>query len=297
MREKIFHSAWIRDDGTTGFIGSASGLFPWWSFTKSVLAICALRLVEEGQLDLDVSRAGEPYTLRHLLQHRAGVPNYGRLKAYHDAVARNDVPWSREHLLETVGVDRLDFPPGTGWAYSNVGYMFVRDAIEETTGLHLAAALQELVLGPLEVSSVRLAIMPADFREVFWPALRNYDPRWVYHGCLIGTPIDAARVLNALVRGKILQPTTLHTMMERHELGGAVSDRPWTACGYGLGLMSGLMGASGRAIGHSGGGPGCVNAVYHFPDVALPTTVAAFTDGDDEGPAEFEAASVAGQTA
>jgi D-alanyl-D-alanine carboxypeptidase len=57
--------------------------------------------------------------------------------------------------------------------------------------------------------------------------------------------------------------------------------------------MSGRMGDSGRAIGHSGGGPGCVNAVYHFPDVAAPITVAVFTDGDDEGPAEFEAASVA----
>jgi D-alanyl-D-alanine carboxypeptidase len=163
------------------------------SFTKTVLAICALRLVEEGRLDLDASRRGKPYTLRHLLQHRAGLPDYGLLKAYRDAVARNDVPWSRQHLFEAVGVDRLDFPPGTGWTYSNIGYMFIRDAIEEATGLSLAAALRELVLEPSQASSARLATKPSDFGDMFWPAVRTYDPRWVYHGCLIGTPIRRPR--------------------------------------------------------------------------------------------------------
>ncbi|PAQ06734.1 hypothetical protein CIT26_24450 [Mesorhizobium temperatum] len=220
VRESIFHSAWIRDDGATGVAGSASGLFPWWSFTKTVLAIGALRLVEESQLDLDTSRSDKPFTLRHLLQHRAGVPDYGTLKAYHDAVARNDIPWSREHLLTAADADRLDFPPGTGWAYSNIGYMFVREAIEEATDLPLAAALRELVLEPLQASSARLAMTPTDFREVFWSAVRTYDPRWVYHGCLIGTSIDEAKVLDGLCRGQILQSATLRTMMERHEFSG-----------------------------------------------------------------------------
>ena len=57
--------------------------------------------------------------------------------------------------------------------------------------------------------------------------------------------------------------------------------------------MSGKMEGAGRAIGHSGGGPGCVNAVYHFPDLPRPLTVASFTDGDDEGRAEFEALRIA----
>ena len=35
-------------------------------------------------------------------------------------------------------------------------------------------------------------------------------------------------------------------------------------------------GAAGRAIGHSGSGPFCVNAVYHFPDLPVPVTVAVF---------------------
>ncbi len=256
-----------------------------------MLAICALRLVEEGRLDLDAFRPGKTYTLRHLLQHRAGVPNYGSLKAYHEAVALNDAPWSREHLLKMVDADRLDFPPGTGWAYSNTGYMFVREAIEEATDQSLAVALRELVLEPLQALSARLATTPLDFQDVYWPAVRTYDPRWVYHGCLIGTSTDAARLLHALFHGQILKSATLRTMVEAHNLGVALPGRPWTACGYGLGLMSGRMGDAGRAIGHSGGGPGCVNAIYHFPDAAPPITVAVFTDGTDEGSPECEAAS------
>jgi D-alanyl-D-alanine carboxypeptidase len=57
--------------------------------------------------------------------------------------------------------------------------------------------------------------------------------------------------------------------------------------------MSGKMGEVGRAIGRSGGDPFCVNAVYHFPDLSLPVNVATFTDGEDEGRAEFEAVRLA----
>jgi hypothetical protein len=57
--------------------------------------------------------------------------------------------------------------------------------------------------------------------------------------------------------------------------------------------MSGEMGEAGAAIGHSGGGPGCVNAVYHYPDLGVPITVATFTHGEAEGAAEFEAVSIA----
>ena len=109
-----FHSAWILSHGSIGSTGAASAVFPWWSFTKTVMAICALRLVEAGQLELDAPRPNKPYTLRQLLQHRAGVPNYGALNAYHEAVARNDAPWPRERLLKAVGADRLDFKPGEG---------------------------------------------------------------------------------------------------------------------------------------------------------------------------------------
>nr|WP_217807891.1 serine hydrolase domain-containing protein [Oceanibacterium hippocampi] len=274
-------------------MGAAGSLFPWWSFAKTLLAICALRLAEQGRIDLDRPSAEAPFTLRQLLQHRAGVPNYGQLPSYHEAVARGDPPWSRETLLAAVGADQPEFPPGTGWSYSNVGYMLVREAVERACECPLAGALKQLVLDRVEVPSVRVAVERGDLAEVHWPDVRPYDPGWVYHGCVVGSAVDAAKVLAALFAGQILGPASVSAMLARHDLGGALPDRPWTACGYGLGLMSGEMGAAGRAIGHSGGGPGCVNAVYHFPDLADPVTVAVFTDGVAEGVAEFAARDIA----
>lgn len=82
-------------------------------------------------------------------------------------------------------------------------------------------------------------------------------------------------------------------MLDAKPLGGPIAGRPWMTCGYALGLMSGTVEIAGKAVGHSGGGPFSVNAIYHFPDVLDPITVASFTDGADEGVAEFAATSFA----
>jgi CubicO group peptidase (beta-lactamase class C family) len=294
MGEPSFHSAWLTDDAPVGVAGAATALFPWWSFTKTVIAVAAMRLVESGRLELDTLRPGKPYTLRQLLTHRAGVPNYGKLAAYHEAVARGEDAWSRERLLEAVDADRLDFPPGSAWSYSNVGYLFARDAVEEAAGLSLADALRELVLDPLGLDRVRLATSRADFAEMFWPSQRGYDPRWVYHGCLIGPPADAARLLHAVLNGELLSEASLAGMLGRFTpLGGALPGRPVTEHGYGMGFMIGRMGEAGRVIGHNGQGPGSVNAVCHFPDLPRPVTVAVFSEGEDEGAAEFKAKAIA----
>ena len=47
----------------------------WWSFTKTVISIATLRLVEEGAVDLDDRLPGKPFTTRQLLRHEAGLPD------------------------------------------------------------------------------------------------------------------------------------------------------------------------------------------------------------------------------
>jgi CubicO group peptidase (beta-lactamase class C family) len=82
----------VVEDGTiTGVTSDV--LVPWWSITKLAIAAAALRLVEGGEFMLDAPFPARPYTLRQLLQHRAGLRDYGPLAAYHDAVARGDSPW------------------------------------------------------------------------------------------------------------------------------------------------------------------------------------------------------------
>jgi len=264
-------------------------LVPWWSFTKTALATAALQLVGQGHFRLDERINSRPFTLRQLLQHRAGVPNYGGLASYHEAVRRGEKPWEIGQLLDRVAADRLDFDPGHGWRYSNVGYLFVRQLIEEAVGRDIGSALRYLVFDGLGLTSVRMATSAEDLVHTAWGNRAGYDPGWVYHGLLIGTPGDAVRFLHSLMSGDVLPPELLSEMTTRHPIGeGSLPGRPWETTGYGLGLMIGRMASAGVAIGHSGGGPGSVSAVYHFSDRPTPCTVAAFATGDQEGATEYE---------
>lgn len=140
-----------------GFEFPAPTLVPWWSFTKTVLAAAALALVADGRLSLDAPVGAKPFTLYHLLQHRAGLPEYGQLAAYREAVANGGAPWSRGLMLQRVRADMPAFEPGQDWAYSNVGYLLVREMVEKATGMDLDPALRALVLTPLGITHKPIA--------------------------------------------------------------------------------------------------------------------------------------------
>lgn len=287
------HACRLYDDGDCETFGAPGLLFPWWSVTKTAIAICALRLAEQGRLDLDAPLPGQPFTLHQLLTHRAGLPDYGSLPSYHAAVRADEAPWPRDVLVEAVLAQGQLFAPGQGWRYSNLGYLLARERIEAVTGRGLGELVAALIAAPLGLASVALAQTRAQFAQTAWLAAGRYHPGWVYHGCLIGTAPDAARMMQALFAGRLLRTESLSRMRKTHPLGGALPGRPWTEHGYATGLMSGRAGAAGRAIGHSGAGPFSVNAVYHFPDLPRPVTVACFTDGRDEGVAEHAAVRLA----
>ena len=274
------------DGGKPGHDGALTPPVPWWSLTKTVLAAGTLVLVAEGRLTLDADLGPKPYTLRQLLQHTAGVPNYGGLAEYHQAVERGEEPWSRAELLRRAGADRLVFPPGHGWAYSNVGYLLVRALLEEVTGEELGAALRRLVFAPLGVPSVKIATEPNDLGGTAWGNAAGYHPGWVYHGLAVGTPIEAALFLHRLMAGELVSGELLADMRAPYALGGPVEGRPWRTAGYGLGLMVDVASPRGRCIGHTGGGPGSVAAAYHFPDLDPPRTTAAFAPVEDPGVVE-----------
>jgi CubicO group peptidase (beta-lactamase class C family) len=270
---------------------------PWWSFTKTVLAAAALMLVARGRLSLDAEIPARGYTLRQLLQHTAGVPNYGGLAAYHEAVARGDAPWSEAELIRRAGADDLLFRPGDGWMYSNIGYLHVRRIVEAATGDDLQTALHRLIFSPLGLDSVSVPQTQADLDRTAWGNAARYHPGWVYHGLLIGTPADAAMLLHRLMGGALLPDELLMEMRAPRLLEWArVDGRPWRMPGYGLGLMIDGDSPAGRAMGHTGGGPGSTAAVYHFPDRDPPVTTAAFATTEDQGLVEHEAVALAAGT-
>src|SRR5438874_1429727 len=87
--------------------GDAEPVFLAYSITKTFTATLVLLLREEGRLSLDdgLSRwfpripQADRITLRQLLNHTAGVPDYGALRSYHEAVRSSpSTPWSFERF-------------------------------------------------------------------------------------------------------------------------------------------------------------------------------------------------------
>ncbi|HEX5380605.1 MAG TPA: serine hydrolase domain-containing protein [Phenylobacterium sp.] len=258
---------------------------PWWSFTKTLIAAAVLRLADLGEVELDDVVEDRRFTIRQVLRHEAGLADYGGLAAYHEAVASGATPWPVDEMLARTAADRLAFPPGRGWAYSNIGYFWLRQRVEQGRG-DFAVALKELVLAPLGLSQARVAVTPGDLEGVRMGASTGYHPGWVYHGLVVGPLREAAEALDRLMDGDLLSAQSLTAMHQATPLP-QFARPPWALPAYGLGLMIPRTQSGVTVHGHTGGGPGSVVAVYR--DGAARRSVAVFASGDDaaavEGPA------------
>lgn len=125
------------------------------SISKTFTGTTAMRLVEQGKLDLDApiriylpdlrladSEATERATMKHLLTHTGGwVGDYfDDLSAGDDALAKMTAAMADVPQIA---------PIGTLWSYNNAGFALAGRVIEVLTGQPFEAAVQSLVLDPL----------------------------------------------------------------------------------------------------------------------------------------------------
>ena len=189
-------------------------------------------------------------TLRALMMHRSGLPDYGGWPEYRQAVTARADAWSTEELLERAAAFPLE--PGD-FRYSNVGYTLLRLALQELTGTDdLFSALAVAVFPQLGMRDVAPLRSRADW-EAAAPSviddLRAYDPGWVYPGTFLAAPTALETGLRALLQGRLVAPEALLDTTPV-DVPGHVLAEP----GYGLGLMT--SGRPPRYAGHGGGGPG-----------------------------------------
>ena len=261
-------------------------MVPWWSFTKTVLAATALTLVRDRLINLDEPLLDQPFTLRQLLRHEAGLADYGELAQYHAAVNNSEPAWSAAEMMQRLDGARLRYSPGTGWRYSNVGYWLIGRLIERLTDLTLDDAVMQRALAPMGLSNVRFAKTRADLQASILGSASTYDPAWVYHGLLIGHVSQAALFLDRLLCTDLLPTALLQDMQTARIVGGPIPGRPWITPGYGLGVMQGAIAGGYTLTGHTGCGPGSVIAVYRINDGDTAVCCAAFEQGASEGAVE-----------
>jgi CubicO group peptidase (beta-lactamase class C family) len=163
--------------------------------------------------------------------------------------------------LTATQAERLRYEPGQGWAYSNIGYLEVAQLIEKASVRPLAEALAELVFIPAELATPRLAAMPADLAEVCMGDAVGYHPGWVYHGLVLGTALDAGRLLRMLLAGRLIGSHALDRMLERRALPQFRSEI-YPDPAYGLGLMLSAANPLDHPVGHRGMGPGSRFAAF-----------------------------------
>jgi CubicO group peptidase (beta-lactamase class C family) len=259
---------------------------PWWSFTKTVLAATALSLVRDGLTTLDEPVPDQLFTLRQLLRHEAGLADYGELAEYHAAVRNDESAWSPDEMMQRLDAARLRYSPGTGWRYSNVGYLLIGRLIERLTDLTLEEAVLQRAISPLGLSNVSFAKTRADLQTTHLGSTLNYDPAWVYHGLLTGPVSQAALFLDRLLSTDLLSSNLRQAMQAARTLGGPIPGRPWITPGYGLGVMQGTIGGGHSLCGHTGCGPGSVIAVYRVREGDASACCAVFEPGTSEGAVE-----------
>jgi D-alanyl-D-alanine carboxypeptidase len=235
--------AWSASIGRGGGLQESDSRFLFYSFTKTIVAAALLRLVANNTLELDApfttalsDTFGLPsMTLRQMLQHASGLPDYGKLQAYHDGVRKDDEPWSEADFLRRTEASRLQFAPGRGWAYSNIGYMLLRLALAEIGRTSFASVLRRQIVEPLGIRSASVpetkeALAPFTFGPSPYlggvgmpvPVFGRYDPRWIATGVVGATPLDAARLLHGLMAGALLPRGLLDEMTAAVPIGN-----PW----------------------------------------------------------------------
>lgn len=267
---------------------AAESLFYIYSVTKTMLAVATLDLVARGDLTLDQTAgsilAGVPVdpriTVRQLLNHTGGVPDYGGLEAYRGELRRNPArPWTSDEFLTRVLMRGPIFAPGEGWAYSNIGYLLLRRIVERATGLSFRQILTSLIFEPLDLRRAFVAETLADvtaltpaYSRFFSPddlprdVAPLYHPGWVSHGVVAATAPELAMFVDALFGGRLVPPHLLAEMLQGVEVP---ESHDWfTRATYGLGLMIDPASRFGLVAGHGGGGPGYSAGAFHFSDVA-----------------------------
>jgi D-alanyl-D-alanine carboxypeptidase len=287
-------------------------LFPVYSITKTLTAICALRLLEAGSLRFDVPvrdwlpevELPPTVTLAHLLQHTSGLRDYGPIPEYHRAVRQHpDRPWTREEFLEATLSKGTLFAPGEGWAYSNIGYMLVVDILERVTDKGFSEVLAQLVTEPLGLRQTRALKTIEDLMTCvpgFGPEVSEnggvvdvrgrYHPGWCAPRVVSSTPAEITRALDALFSGELLAADTLRRMLVLVPLPEL--QEPPFVIGAGMGLFSNAASPYGRNFGHRGGGPGYDVTAVIYPDAAVGRLTAAVFVDTSSGPkaADLESA-------
>lgn len=248
------------------------------SIAKAFSGAIVLRLVQQRRLGLDdpigghdpgLPRSWATVTIRELLNHTSGVPDYTESDGFRrqfDTDPTGYVPPGR--IISWVAHERLRFAPGSRYRYSNTDNIVAGLIAERVTRRSYASLLRTQVFGPLGLHQTSF---PTDVRLPS-PFLHGYvtvpgaAPRDVTHalspsgawasGAIVSTPLDLGKFIRGYVSGVLFGGAM--KQQQRQFLAGDESSPPGPgANAAGLGLFR-YRSRCGTVYGHTGNFPGYV---------------------------------------
>src|SRR5690606_37352067 len=162
-------------------------------------------------------------TLRQLMNHTAGVFDYTHDLAFMlGALANPAAAHAPEELVQIAALHGPMFPPGSGWSYSNTGYVLLGMVLEAVTGKSAHQALHELVFAPagLERTFLDGAEAPAEplapaFDKTGQDVTDALHPSVTFTAAAAVADVgDVARWTATLHGGRFLPPARLEEMHE-----------------------------------------------------------------------------------
>lgn len=240
------------------------------SVTKQFTAAAIVQLQERGKLSVGDSickylekcpAAWQPLTIRQLLTHTSGIPNYTSFPGFSEKTSVQ--PYTLAGFVDEFRDKPLEFAPGEKFAYSNSGYYLLGLIIERASGKSYAEFLRENIFAPLEmknsgyddsrtlISNRAGGYAWAGKSFVNAASLNMVIPYAA--GALYSTTEDLLRWEQSLSTEKILKKKSLD------EIFTPFKD------GYGYGWGIGKLGTH-QVISHGGGINGFSTDIKRFPD-------------------------------
>jgi CubicO group peptidase (beta-lactamase class C family) len=281
---------------------TASTSYPWFSMSKIVTATAAIRLVDEGRLDLKapvreyldyLPARTTALSVGQLLNHTAGFRNPLPIRWVHAADADPPDP---EALLRRLTGRRRAFrrPAGRGARYSNVGYLAAGQIISAAAGVPFEDYVRQSVLQPAGMHNTGFRYQAGAERatgyvkapRILDPLLRGLLPAGIAgdrhgrnlslnafyvdgpaYGGLVGDVLDAGRFLRMhLGDGEIDGTRILSPSSAR---GMRTIDQPGKPFDHGTGWFRRPTTSPERWVEHLGAGAGFYNMMRLYPDRGL----------------------------
>ena len=244
------------------------------SNTKTFVAVLIMKMVEEGKVKLDEPIEtylpgivkgqgvdGKKITVRQLLQHTSGLPDFGDGQLDYFAI-RNDYVSPRD-VLDGVLSRPAQFAPGAKFQYNNANYVVLGLLAERVAKRPIAEQIEAKIVKPL---GLKHTYMPGpgekairgkhphgyhtrDGKPGKLEDITEADPSWEWAaGSMISTPSELNKFMQSVFDGSLLSQASIAEMKKSvpaPEMGGE----------YGLGLI-GHKSSCGVVWGHSGNNPG-----------------------------------------